>query len=91
LIATAAPSCRVAPNLEALDAPQENSGYLLVPPGAVDKNSVVTSAGNSALGEIKEWQAIMDHLRNLPAKSPGELPAIPVDGRAAEVRAIGAG
>jgi 5'-nucleotidase/UDP-sugar diphosphatase len=77
--------------VEALDAPHENSGYLLAPPGAVDKNSVVTSAGNSALREIKEWQAIMDHLRNLPAKSPCELPVIPVDGRAAEVRAIGAG
>jgi 5'-nucleotidase len=77
--------------VEALDAPHENSGYLLAPPGAVDKNSVVTSAGNSALREIKEWQAIMDHLRSLPAKSPGELPVIPVDGRAAEVRAIGAG
>jgi 5'-nucleotidase len=32
----------------------------------------------------------MDHLRNLPAK-PGELPVIPVDERAAEVRAIRAG
>jgi len=35
-----------------------------------------------------EWQAIMDHLRNLPVKSKGELPVIPVDERAAEVRAI---
>ncbi len=38
--------------------------------------------------EIKEWQAIMDHLRNLPVKTKGELPTIPVDDRAAEVRAI---
>ena len=38
--------------------------------------------------EIKEWQAIMDHLRSLPVKSKGELPMIPVDERAAEVRAI---
>jgi 5'-nucleotidase len=36
----------------------------------------------------REWQAIMDHLRSLPVKSKGELPMIPVDERAAEVRAI---
>ncbi len=30
----------------------------------------------------------MDHLRNLPVKKQGELPVIPVDARAAEVRAI---
>jgi C1A family cysteine protease len=38
--------------------------------------------------EIKEWQAIMDHLRSLPVKRPGELPMIPVDERAAEIRAL---
>ena len=56
----------------------------------MDKDSVATAAGNGAGGEIKEWQAIMDHLRTLPAK-PGELPVIPVDERANEVRAIKAG
>jgi len=30
----------------------------------------------------------MDHLRSLPVKNKGELPMIPVDVRAAEVRAI---
>jgi len=45
----------------------------------------VTQKG--AIREIKEWQAIMDHLRSLPVKKPGELPVIPVDERAAEVRA----
>jgi 5'-nucleotidase / UDP-sugar diphosphatase len=30
----------------------------------------------------------MDHLRNLPVTRKGELPVIPVDDRAAEVRAI---
>ena len=38
--------------------------------------------------EIKEWQAIMDHLRSLPVKNKGELPVIPVHERAAEVRAV---
>ncbi|HTP61801.1 MAG TPA: 5'-nucleotidase C-terminal domain-containing protein [Burkholderiales bacterium] len=77
--------------VDALDAPKENSGYLLAPPGTVDRNSVVTAGGNGAPREIKEWQAIMDHLRSLPVKSKGELPVIPVDGRAAEVRAIKVG
>jgi 5'-nucleotidase len=74
--------------VEALDAPRENSGYLLAPPGTVDKNSVATGKGSGAVREIKEWQAIMDHLRSLPVKRKGELPVIPVDERAAEVRAI---
>jgi 5'-nucleotidase len=46
---------------------------------------------NGSVREIKEWQAIMDHIRNLPAKTHGELPMIPVDERASEVRAIKAG
>jgi 5'-nucleotidase len=33
----------------------------------------------------------MDHLRTLPVKNKGELPVIPVDERAAEVRAIKVG
>jgi 5'-nucleotidase len=74
--------------VEALDAPRENSGYLLPPPGKVDTSSVATGSGKGAISEIKEWQAIMDHLRKLPVKTPGELPVIPVDERAAEVRAI---
>jgi 5'-nucleotidase / UDP-sugar diphosphatase len=74
--------------VEALDAPHDNSGYLLAPPGTMDKNSVATGSGNGATREIKEWQAIMDHLRNLPVKKKGEIPVIPVDERAAEVRAI---
>jgi len=77
--------------VEALDTPKENSGYLLAPPGMVDRSSVAIAADNGAPREIKEWQAIMDHLRDLPVKKKGELPAIPVDERAAEVRAIKVG
>jgi 5'-nucleotidase len=65
--------------------------YLLPPPGAVDKKSVAIGAENGAIREIKEWQAIMDHLRSLPAKSDSELPTIPIDERAMEVRAIKTG
>jgi 5'-nucleotidase len=74
--------------VDALEMPPENSGYLLPPPGTTDASSVDTETGASAGREIKEWQAIMDHLRNLPVKNKGELPMIPVDERAAEVRGI---
>ena len=56
-----------------------------------DKASIATGAGKGAVAEIKEWQAILDHLRGLPVKTKGDLPVIPGDERAAEVRAIKAG
>jgi len=77
--------------VEALDDPRSNTPDLLAPAGTADKGSVATVAHNGAVREIKEWQAIMDHLRSLPVKTKGELPVIPVDARAAEVRAIKAG
>jgi 5'-nucleotidase len=77
--------------VEALEMPRENSGYLLPPPGTTDPASVATAVGKHAGLEIKEWQAIMDHLRRLPVKTKGDLPVIPVDARAAEVRAIKVG
>jgi 5'-nucleotidase len=77
--------------VNALETPHENPGYLLAPPGTVDKNSVATGGGNGAVREIKEWQAVMDHVRSLPVQGKGALPIIPVDARAAEVRAIKAG
>jgi 5'-nucleotidase len=57
----------------------------------MDRSSLATSTEKGVVREIKEWQAIMDHLRSLPARSPDTLPTIPVDERAAEVRAIRAG
>jgi len=75
--------------VEALEAPPDSSSpYLLPPPGTTDAASVATGTGKNAGREIKEWQAIMDHLRRLPVKKAGELPVIPVDARAAEVRAL---
>jgi hypothetical protein len=50
--------------------------------------NLATGARKGDVREIKEWQAIMDHLRSLPVRRKGELPVIPVDERAAEVRAI---
>jgi 5'-nucleotidase/UDP-sugar diphosphatase len=74
--------------VEALDDPRLGTAQLMPPPGTTDKSSVATAVGAGAVWEIKEWQAIMDHLRSLPVKSKGELPTIPVDERAAEIRAI---
>jgi len=77
--------------VEALDMPRVTTPDLLPPSGTLDQSSVATVTENGAVREIKEWQAIMDYLRALPVKSPGQLPMIPVDERAAEVRAIKAG
>jgi 5'-nucleotidase len=77
--------------VDALEMPRENSGYLLPPPGTTDVSSVDVETGQHAGREIKEWQAIMDFLRNLPVTATGQLPVIPVDDRAAEVRAIKVG
>lgn len=74
--------------VEALNDPRSNTPDLLAPAGSLDRNSVATSTGSGGRREIKEWQAIMDHLRRLPVTKPGDLPVIPVDERAAEVRAI---
>jgi 5'-nucleotidase len=81
----------LASRVEALDDPRGATPYLLPPAGTMDQRGVATRAGNGAVREIKEWQAIMDHLRRLPVKRKGEIPVIPVDERAAEVRAIKVG
>jgi 5'-nucleotidase / UDP-sugar diphosphatase len=74
--------------VEALEDPRGSTPDMLPPSGTMDKASVATAAGTGPAREIKEWQAIMDHLRRLPVGKPGELPTIPVDARAREVRAI---
>jgi 5'-nucleotidase len=76
--------------VEALELPA-STPEVLPPPGTTDASSVAMGTGKDAGREIKEWQAIMDHLRSLPVKNKGELPVIPVDERANEVRAIKAG
>lgn len=75
--------------IEALEVPRGSTPDMLPPRGAaMDNASIATATDQGAVREIKEWQAIMDYLRSLPAKSKGELPVVPVVGRAAEVRAI---
>ena len=75
---------------EALELPA-STPELPPPPGTMDASGVATGTGKNAGREIKEWQAIMDYLRRLPVKTKGDLPVIPVDARAAEVRAIKVG
>ena len=70
--------------VEALEDPRSSTPDLLASAGTTDSRSVATGTGKNAGREIKEWQAIMDHLRALPVKNKGELPVIPVDERAAE-------
>jgi 5'-nucleotidase len=77
--------------VEALVDPRSGTPDLLPPAATIDRASVATAPEQGALREIKEWQAIMDYLRSLPVTKPGELPIIPVDERATEVRAIKAG
>jgi 5'-nucleotidase / UDP-sugar diphosphatase len=77
--------------VETLDDPRHGTPDLLPPPGKMDQSSVATATGNGPVREIKEWQAVMDYLRSLPVNNPGELPTIPVDERAAEIRAIKVG
>ena len=74
--------------VEALTELASETPDLLPPAGVIDRESFATLPEKFAAREIKEWQAIMDHLRALPVKTAGELPVIPVDDRAAEVRAI---
>jgi 5'-nucleotidase/UDP-sugar diphosphatase len=76
---------------ELLDDPRHDTPDLLPPPSSVDTSSVAAVAEKGTVREIKEWQAIMDYLSSLPVKSKGELPIIPVDERAGEVRAIKVG
>jgi 5'-nucleotidase len=79
----------LASRVEALEVPRgDQTPYLLPPEGTLDKGSIAAGTGKDGAREIKEWQAIMDHLRRLPVKGPGKLPVVPVDERAAEVRAI---
>ena len=76
---------------ELLADPRDDTPDLLPPPGTVDNSSVDTVMKNGGVQEIKAWQAIMDYISALPVKTKGELPMIPVDERASEVRAIKVG
>jgi 5'-nucleotidase/UDP-sugar diphosphatase len=77
-------------SVEALKIPGEHKSTpdLVLRQGSVDRESIVTEMENDVILELKEWQAIMDYLVDLPKKPGEEFPTIPVDERASEVRAI---
>ena len=81
----------LASRVAALEDVRSETPNLLPPAGSIDKTSVATGAESGTAREIKEWQAIMDRLRDLPVTANGELPIFPLDEAAAEVRAIRAG
>jgi 5'-nucleotidase / UDP-sugar diphosphatase len=61
---------------------------LLPPKGSVDTSNPAPSQSGGAPVEIKEWQAIMDHMRALPVATASGLPMIQTDARANEVRFV---
>jgi 5'-nucleotidase / UDP-sugar diphosphatase len=73
--------------VEALEMPKNNAAFMLAPNGIVMDYTGIALSKNS-VSEIKEWQAIMDYLHQLPVKKGEKLPVVLVDERAAEVRAI---
>jgi 5'-nucleotidase/UDP-sugar diphosphatase len=73
--------------VEALDLPRGGTPYLLPPRHTLDASTLAIST-EDACREIKEWQAVMDHLRNLPVRDGELLPTFPLDDRAKEARAI---
>ncbi|MEI6682523.1 MAG: bifunctional UDP-sugar hydrolase/5'-nucleotidase [Bacteroidota bacterium] len=73
--------------VEALEMPKDNAAEMLAPKG-IEMDRVETALATNQMTEIKEWQAIMDYLCKLPVKKGAKLPVVPVDKRAAEVRAI---
>jgi 5'-nucleotidase/UDP-sugar diphosphatase len=77
--------------VEAVEGPRRDTPDLLPPPGTLDRSSIDTGGARDALREIKEWQAIINHMRHLPVAKPGDLPVIALDARTAEERAIRSG
>jgi 5'-nucleotidase / UDP-sugar diphosphatase len=73
--------------VEALKMPKDNAAEMLAPNGIV-MDYAQTALTKNSLTEIKEWQAIMDFLVQLPVNKNEKLPVVPVDKRATEVRAI---
>jgi 5'-nucleotidase / UDP-sugar diphosphatase len=73
--------------IEALELPGFNVAEMMAPNGII-MDMEETDLAINKVAEIKEWQAIMDYLFKLPVKKGSKLPVVPVDKRAAEIRAI---
>ena len=74
--------------VEALERPRSSTPDLLTPHHTIDKASLATANPDGTIREIKEWQAVMDHLRRLPVNDGDDLPLFPLDEHTTELRAI---
>ena len=71
---------------EAIADPRASSGPYVLPTGAsLDQASTALDASQR---EIKEWQAVMDYLRDLPTRGTDALPILRKDEAVREERAI---
>ena len=68
--------------------PDVQSGpYLLPPKGMIDRDELIQDP-SAATMEIKEWQAIMNYLKNLPTKNAQGVTVLAMDERVNENRSI---
>lgn len=71
---------------EAIVDPRESTSPYVLP--ATTHLNADLAAVNAASREIKEWQAIMDYLMNVPNKNPEGVSMLVKDDRSREVRGI---
>ncbi len=75
--------------VEAIAVPAQLTPDVLPQRGSsIDVAEMVELSAEGSPIEIKEWQAIMEHLQALPAAAAGELPIVPTDARATEPRFV---
>jgi 5'-nucleotidase len=75
--------------VEAIAVPAQLTPDVMPQRGSsIDVAEMVELSAEGSPIEIKEWQAIMEHLQALPAAAAGELPIVPTDARATEPRFV---
>ena len=75
--------------VDAIPVPERETPDLLPEAGiSIDSLDMLGTSDGGAPVEIKEWQAIMEYMMALPVTGPGELPMVPTDARASELRFI---
>ncbi len=75
--------------VDAIAVPVQETPDLLPEAGtSIDVADMVGTSGKGEPVEIKEWQAIMEHLKAMPSPGAGELPVVPTDARASELRFV---
>jgi 5'-nucleotidase len=75
---------------DALPDTESNDPYMLPPKGTLDSAEAIRDPEGAAL-EIKEWQAITNYLKSLPAKNAQGVTVLEMDVRMNENRSINTG